>query len=282
MVRGRELLEMEGDALALFTSCAWFFDDIGGLEPLQAMRYGARAIELAGPAGDAWAAGFALRLAAATSNDPAVGDGRRIFLESARPRVAPPARVAASYAALLRYAPAAARDRLYDYDVSGDRDRVRVVHHWTGRGADFDVGVEPLDGWHFAARAASPGQGAEVRLALADLTERERDTVTKALVASLARRALEPEENAALCEGRAALGEVVERALLARVEALAGDRSGAAVPAVLDLLDLLELAGRGPTFEAQTAFARLRGTLSGLEPRTVAMLAERLGFAVAS
>jgi len=280
-VRARELLELEGDTLALFTSCAWFFDDIGGLEPLQAMRYGARAIELAGPEGEQLGAGFAQRLAATASNDPAVGDGRRIYLESARPRVSPPARVAASYAALLRFAPAAARERLYDYDVSGAHDRVHVVQRRTGRAADFDVGVQPLDGWRFEVAAAPAGPGAVVRLTLADLTEREREAVTQALVASLARRALRPEENAALCEGRASLGEVIDRGLLARVEALARDRSDAAVAAVLDLLDLLELAGRAAPYEVQTAFDRVRGVLSAAEGQALAAVAKRLGFAVA-
>lgn len=47
-VRARELLEMARDGLRMFTSCAWFFDDIKGLEPAQNLRYAARAIALAG------------------------------------------------------------------------------------------------------------------------------------------------------------------------------------------------------------------------------------------
>lgn len=279
VVRSRELLELERDALALFTSCAWFFDDVGGLEPLQAMRYAAHAIELCGPAGKEMETGFAQRLAGAVSNDPAVGDGRRIYFERVRPPIAPPARVAASYAALQRFAPEAVGDRLYDYDVSGDAGRVRLVHRRTGSAAAFDVTVRPLDGWRFAASAAPVGQGTAVSLSLADLTERERESVIRALLASLARRALDPGENAALCEGRASLGEVVERGLPARVAALAGDRSEAARAAVLDLLDLLELAGRGVPFDAQTAFDRVRAALPAAEARDLSAVAQRLGFA---
>jgi hypothetical protein len=29
---------MERGALRIFTSCAWFFDDIGGLEPIEVLR----------------------------------------------------------------------------------------------------------------------------------------------------------------------------------------------------------------------------------------------------
>ena len=281
-VRSRELLEMERDALALFTSCAWFFDDVGGLEPLQAMRYAAHAIDLCGPAGKELETGFAQRLAGAVSNDPAVGDGRRIYLERVRPPVAPAARAAASYAALQRFAPEAAGDRLYDYDVSGDAGRVRLVSRRTGSVAAFNVTVRPLDGWHFIASAAPVGQGTAVSLSLAALTERERESVTRALLVSLARRVLDPLESAALCEGRASLGEVVERALLARVAALAGDRSEAARAAVFDLLDMLELAGRAVPFDAQTAFDRVRTALPAPEARGLSVIAQRLGFATAS
>ena len=278
-VRTRELLEMEFATLALYTSCAWFFDDIGGLEPLQLMRYGAQAVDLAGPPGAKLEAGFAERLAAARSNDPAVGDGKRVYLGSARPKVPPAARVAASYAALLRFAPASAGSRLYDFDVSGDHERVRVVQRRTGRAAEFSIRVEPLDGWRFAVTASSLAPAVEARLTLPDLTERERDAVTKAVVASLARRALEPDDDTALCEGQANLGEVVGRSLLARVEALAGERSEAAVGTTLDLLDLLQLAGRDVPFEVQTAFARVRSTLPAADRRALAVVADRLGFA---
>jgi alpha-amylase/alpha-mannosidase (GH57 family) len=41
-----ELMESQLMAMYMFTSCAWFFDDLAGLEPIQNMRYAARAIEL--------------------------------------------------------------------------------------------------------------------------------------------------------------------------------------------------------------------------------------------
>jgi hypothetical protein len=280
-LRARELLELEHDALALFTSCAWFFDDIGGLEPLQAMRYGAHAIELAGPIAGRLESGFAQRLADAVSNDPAVGDGRKIFLEQARPQVAPAARVAGSFAALRRYVAAAARDQLYCYDLSGGGgDRVQVVHRRSGRAWVFDVGVQPLGGWRFAVSVAPPGaaQGAPAHLALADLTERERRAVTAALIADIMERALTPDEAAALCHGRSALADVVERGLVWRIGLLPRNPADS-IRAVLDLLDLLELLGRPIPFDAQTAFARARGAMPAGEARGLGAVAERLGFA---
>jgi len=45
--RAFELLEMSHMAMLMYTSCAWFFDDIGRIEPIQALCYATRAIELA-------------------------------------------------------------------------------------------------------------------------------------------------------------------------------------------------------------------------------------------
>ena len=280
-LRARELLELERDALALLTSCAWFFDDIGGLEPLQAMRYGAHAIELAGPMAARLESGFAQRLADAASNDPAVGDGRKIFLERARPKVAPAARVAGSHAALRRYVPVPVRDHYYCYDLSGGGgDRVQVVHRRTGRASVFDVGVQPLGGWRFAVSVAPPGaaQGAAVHLTLADLTERERGEVTAALIAEIMERVLTPEEAEALCHGRASLAEVAERGLVWRIGMLARAPADAA-RAVLELLDLLELLAHPVPFDAQTAFARVRAAMPVGELPVLVPVAQRLGFA---
>jgi hypothetical protein len=42
-----KLLEMQRNAMLMFTSCGWFFDDISGIESVQIMAYAARAIQLA-------------------------------------------------------------------------------------------------------------------------------------------------------------------------------------------------------------------------------------------
>ena len=39
-------LEMQRYALLMFTSCGWFFNDIGGIEPIQILKYACRVIEL--------------------------------------------------------------------------------------------------------------------------------------------------------------------------------------------------------------------------------------------
>jgi alpha-amylase/alpha-mannosidase (GH57 family) len=73
------LLEMERNVLRSFTSCAWFFDDVGGLEPRQVLAYAARAIELAGEPGATLRDRFHSELAAAESNDPEIGSAADLF-----------------------------------------------------------------------------------------------------------------------------------------------------------------------------------------------------------
>jgi len=85
--RAPELLEFERNALRMFTSCGWFFDDIAGIETIQILRYAARAIELAGADAARLEAGVLERLARAQSNAPAEGTGRDVYLNHVKRRV---------------------------------------------------------------------------------------------------------------------------------------------------------------------------------------------------
>jgi hypothetical protein len=75
---------MERNALRLFTSCGWFFDDLAGLEPVQVLRYAARALELAGSNGSKLKEGFLEILQSARTNEEPPRDGRAVFLEEVR------------------------------------------------------------------------------------------------------------------------------------------------------------------------------------------------------
>ncbi|NJD20372.1 MAG: DUF1925 domain-containing protein [Gemmatimonadetes bacterium] len=83
-----ELLEMERDALRMFTSCGWFFDDLGGLEPLQVLRYAAHALDLAGAGGRPLEEELRGRLAEAASNDPIKGSGAGLWDREVRGGIA--------------------------------------------------------------------------------------------------------------------------------------------------------------------------------------------------
>src|SRR5271157_4568582 len=47
MADALRLLEMQQDAMLMYTSCGWFFDEISGLETVQCLQYAARALGLA-------------------------------------------------------------------------------------------------------------------------------------------------------------------------------------------------------------------------------------------
>ncbi|MEO8193268.1 MAG: DUF3536 domain-containing protein [Gemmatimonadales bacterium] len=85
--RAAELLEIEEGALRLFTSCAWFFDDLARIETIQVLRYAAFSIEISGDA-VRLESGLLERIGDAKSNDPAEGTARDIWrthVKTARP-----------------------------------------------------------------------------------------------------------------------------------------------------------------------------------------------------
>lgn len=82
------LLEMQRNALAMYTSCGWFFDDLAGIEPLQILAHAGRVLQLAESCfGPGYEAPFLDRLERAKSNDEAKGSGRDLFLREVRPRL---------------------------------------------------------------------------------------------------------------------------------------------------------------------------------------------------
>jgi hypothetical protein len=96
--RGRalRLLEMQHQAMLMFTSCGWFFADISGIETVQNLRYAARAIELAAPFAPMDLEAMLLQhLARARSNVEAHKNGRHLWERQVRPsRVGPEEAVA--------------------------------------------------------------------------------------------------------------------------------------------------------------------------------------------
>ena len=74
------LLEMERNSLLMFTSCGWFFDEISRIEPVQIMRYAARAMDLAKIlTGKDLEPAFLKILSEAPSNVPELKDGAKIY-----------------------------------------------------------------------------------------------------------------------------------------------------------------------------------------------------------
>jgi hypothetical protein len=74
------LLEMERAAQAALTSCAWFFDDFGGLEGRVALRWAARAIEVAAELMPSIESEVLQQLRAVHSNRREIGDAASLYL----------------------------------------------------------------------------------------------------------------------------------------------------------------------------------------------------------
>ncbi|MGD0074094.1 MAG: DUF3536 domain-containing protein [Candidatus Binataceae bacterium] len=74
------LFEMERAAQATLTSCAWFFDDFGGLEGRVALRWAARAVELAAELAPTIERELLERLRGIHSNRREVGDAATLYL----------------------------------------------------------------------------------------------------------------------------------------------------------------------------------------------------------
>jgi alpha-amylase/alpha-mannosidase (GH57 family) len=82
--RAMSLLEMQRNALLMFTSCGWFFNDLAGIETLQILRYAARVIQLLDELGlDSPRNRFLEILAEAHSNVSESGNGAEIYLQFA-------------------------------------------------------------------------------------------------------------------------------------------------------------------------------------------------------
>jgi alpha-amylase/alpha-mannosidase (GH57 family) len=78
--RARTLLELQRTSLQMFTSCAWFFSDISGIETVQILRYAMRALELLEELEQPDPTfGLMAELEQAKSNVPAFGTGADIF-----------------------------------------------------------------------------------------------------------------------------------------------------------------------------------------------------------
>lgn len=79
------LLEMQRDAMLMFTSCGWFFDEISGIETTQCLHYAARAIHLARLFQRDFEPDFVATLANAPSNLTKFGDGKGVWEQLIRP-----------------------------------------------------------------------------------------------------------------------------------------------------------------------------------------------------
>ncbi len=98
-VKVLKLLEMQRNALLMYTSCGWFFDEISGIESIQVMRYAARAMQLAKElCGVDLEPDYLKILEKAPSNIPEYQNGAQVYNMLVRPSITDLLRVGAHYA----------------------------------------------------------------------------------------------------------------------------------------------------------------------------------------
>ena len=283
--RAHELLEMERDALRMFSSCAWFFDDIGGLEPLQVLRYAAHACELAGARNPAIRQELETALLGylekAVSNDTTVGTGRDVYESNLRTRPPADVRVAAGVAAAhaLGLDAAAAAPRAYEARIDESGVQLRVLR--TGRTVSLKteanaLSEEPVDA---AVRVSRPDTAGSDLIHLDDFPEHARRMIRASLRHRLLSSSLTTQELAALANGDASLRDLAARALVRSIQELPRDESGVALRRANAVLDLLAQLESPIPFDAQTAWWHVRARGDGRSAQ-LAALGARLGFDV--
>jgi alpha-amylase/alpha-mannosidase (GH57 family) len=132
-VRALKLLELERQLQLMYTSCAWFFSDVSGVETVQVLRYSGRAVQLGrdlfAAETDSLEREYLELLSRAKSNRPEVGSAREIYEKSVRPSQVTFEHLAAHYAISALFDPLPEKASLYCYEVL----REDAISRQTGR-----------------------------------------------------------------------------------------------------------------------------------------------------
>ena len=128
-VRLLKLLEMQRHAMLMFTSCAWFFDEISGIETVQVMQYASRALQLAKEvSGEDLEPDYVKILEGAPSNVSELGNGVKVWQALVEQATVDLLRAGAHYAVsslfeeypeTIRIASYTARSDMYDLSEAG-------------------------------------------------------------------------------------------------------------------------------------------------------------------
>ncbi len=282
LLASRRLLEQERATLRMFTSCAWFFDDVAGLEPKQVLRYAARAMELAGDTGRL-REGLLTRLAAAESNDPTEGTAADIFARLASSGASPLARVAAGRAVSTALAATIDATSAPCVDASEDLDGTLVLtHRRTGDTTRWHVLVHREADGDIVAEANGP-DGLHHVLRPPQFAEGYADPVRRLLNGDDVRTLLAPELRVRLAQGEP-VGALAEEALTHTIRVLtlseSADELEIGVMTALRLARLVGRLGGKVPYEALVAAVQVRDTVSAALRPALAPLASHLGVAL--
>ena len=117
-VKGMELLEIQRQAMLMYTSCGWFFSEISGIETVQIMKYAARAMQLVARfTNEDFETHFKDILSQAKSNIAEFGTGKDIYERFVKPSVVTAKQIACLWAISSLYQDFEDEEDVYCYTV---------------------------------------------------------------------------------------------------------------------------------------------------------------------
>ncbi len=120
-IRLLRLLELQRNAMLMYTSCGWFFDEISGIETTQVMQYAARAMQLCRElTGNSPEEHFIEVLEEAPSNIPEYKNGADVYRMWVKPSEIDLLRVGAHYAVSSVFTEHPEKTRIYSYQAKAD------------------------------------------------------------------------------------------------------------------------------------------------------------------
>ena len=117
-IRAMELLEIQRQAMLMYTSCGWFFSEISGIETVQIMKYAARVMQLAKSfIKKDLETPFLEILKEAKSNIPEFGTGKDVFERFVKPSVVTSKQLVSLWAITSLYRDIEDEENVYCYKI---------------------------------------------------------------------------------------------------------------------------------------------------------------------
>ncbi len=117
-VLGMKLLEIQREAMLMYTSCGWFFSEISGIETVQIMKYAARVMQLAKDfIKKDLETHFLEILEEARSNLPEFGSGKDVFERFVKPSVVTAKQIVSLWAISSLYTEFEDEESVYCYRI---------------------------------------------------------------------------------------------------------------------------------------------------------------------
>lgn len=115
------LLEMQRNALLMYTSCGWFFDEVSGIETVQILQYACRAIQLLHQTvGADFEEEFIRRLEQAPSNNPSLQNAGNVYRRYVMPSKTNLQRVGMHYAVASLFEEDPENTPVFNYTTSNE------------------------------------------------------------------------------------------------------------------------------------------------------------------